>query len=142
MSRSFGVSKDRPARFDITRLAEILDDIHYRLCGVSIECLPYEDFIPRYDSSETLFYLDPPYYGCEGYYGTSVFSKTDFDRLAAILSSIKGKFLLSLNDKPEVRKIFSNFIIKTVPTTYSEGRNNRRKVNELIISNYDFSSLT
>lgn len=139
MSRSFGVSKDRPARFDITRLAEILDDIHDRLCGVTIECLPYEDFILRYDSSETLFYLDPPYYDCENYYGKDVFAKTDFDALADILSGIKGKFLLSLNDKPEVREIFKAFKISQITTTYTNARTNGGKVSEVLISNYNWS---
>ena len=139
MSRSFGVSKDRPARFEITRLAETLDDIHDRLCGVTIECLPYQDFIPRYDSSGTLFYLDPPYYDCENYYGKDVFSKTDFDRLAEILSSIKGKFLLSLNDKPEVREIFKTFKISQITTTYANARVNNGRVSEVIISNYNWS---
>ena len=47
--RNFGVSPDRPGRFDITKLALMLEDLHTRLSGVVIECLPYDEFIRRYD---------------------------------------------------------------------------------------------
>jgi DNA adenine methylase len=43
-------------------LGPLLDEIHDRLAGVVIECLPWPDFVARYDSPTTLFYLDPPLY--------------------------------------------------------------------------------
>ncbi len=115
----FGITTSRSSRFDITKLGPMLDDLHSRLSGVVIECLPYQDFIPRYDRAETLFYLDPPYYNCEDYYGKNVFNKEDFERLAHILNGIKGKFIMSLNDTPEVRKIFKNFEISGVDCRYT-----------------------
>ena len=48
-ARNFGVAPGRPARFDITRLGTILEEVHSRLARVVIECLPYEEFITRYD---------------------------------------------------------------------------------------------
>lgn len=42
---NFGIAAARPARFDITRLAPMLDDLHTRLAGVVIECLPSGDAI-------------------------------------------------------------------------------------------------
>ena len=47
--RNFGVSPDRPGRFDVTKLSSMLEDLHTRLSGVVIECLPYNKFIRRYD---------------------------------------------------------------------------------------------
>lgn len=61
--RSYGVSRTEPARFDLTKLVPMLEDVHERLCGVDIERLPYTDLIARYDTPRTLFYLDPPYHG-------------------------------------------------------------------------------
>lgn len=69
----------------------------------------------------TLFYLDPPYWGCETDYGVGVFSVADFHRMAKQLAGMQGKFLLSINDVPEIREIFAAFEIEAVETTYSIG---------------------
>lgn len=119
--RNFGVAKDRPARFNLTTLEPMLEDLHSRLSGVVIECLDYAEFIRRYDSPSTLFYLDPPYWGCEGDYGKAMFNREEFARMAEQLAGIKGQFLLSLNDVPGVRELFAGFSIETVETTYSIG---------------------
>ncbi len=55
--RSFGVDSSGPSRFDVTKLGPVLDAIHDRLAGVVIECLSWRDFVDRYDSPSTLFYL-------------------------------------------------------------------------------------
>lgn len=134
--RNFGVSPDRPGRFDITKLAPMLEDLHSRLSGVVIECLPFDEFIRRYDRPETLFYLDPPYWGCETDYGKDMFGRDDFERLAELLAGIQGCFLLSLNDVPGVRETFAAFEIEAVETTYTVARatGSRAPVGEVIIS--------
>lgn len=134
--RNFGVAADKPARFDLTRLVPMLEDAHERLSGVVIECLDYKEFIRRYDRPDILFYLDPPYYGCEGDYGADLFSRDEFGLMADLLAGIKGKFIVSLNDHPDVREIFKAFTIRTVETTYSIAGENQ-KVSEVLISNYD-----
>ena len=45
--RNFGVSLTTPARFDVTRLAPMLEELHTRLAGVVIERLGYAEFIQR-----------------------------------------------------------------------------------------------
>ncbi|KGJ03247.1 DNA adenine methylase [Paracoccus sphaerophysae] len=117
--RNFGVDRARPGRFNLTTLEPMLEDLHSRLAGVVIECLDWSAFIPRYDSPDTMFYLDPPYWGCEDDYGRQMFARGDFQRLADLLAGIRGRFLLSLNDVPEVRAIFSAFVVQEVRTTYS-----------------------
>lgn len=47
--RNFGVTRHGGARFDLLKLAPLLEDIHERLAGVVIECLPWRAFIERYD---------------------------------------------------------------------------------------------
>lgn len=117
--RNFGVSKERPARFDLTRLVPMLEDVHERLAGVVIESLPWASFIARYDRPGMLFYLDPPYWGCEDDYGKDAFDRSEFAQMAELLAGIKGRFILSLNDRPEVRETFARFDIRTVKLSYS-----------------------
>lgn len=119
--RNFGVSLVSPRTFDLARLEPRLRRIHARLASVVVENLDWADFIPRYDRAETLFYLDPPYHGSEDDYGPGLFGPSDFEQLSAALQGIEGKFLLSLNDTPEVRTWFAWADIQAVETVYSIG---------------------
>jgi DNA adenine methylase len=135
VKQSFGVVYDAPARFDVTKLMPMLEDVHERLAGVVIECLNYAEFITRYDRPGTLFYLDPPYWGNETDYGDGVFGRDDFQMMAKVLKGLKGRFILSLNDRPEVRECFKAFQIKRVETVYTAGGgNNAKKVGEVLIT--------
>lgn len=133
--RNFGVSVGRPASFDVTKLAPMLEDLHERLSAVVIERLPFDKFIERYDRAGTLFYLDPPYWGSEDDYGAAVFAPADFTRLAEQLRGIRGQFILSINDTPEIRDIFAAFSMRGVDTTYSVS-GGAAPAKELIISNF------
>lgn len=131
-SQVYAAGSTKPGRLDFQRRRRLWWKIHRRLCKVSIESLDFGDFIQRYDSPKTLFYCDPPYWGREGYYGKDYFKREDFERLAANLNSIHGRFILSLNDHPEVRQLFDWATIETVPITY---RVKSLKTHELLISN-------
>ena len=134
-SRTFGVTPLNPSRFDITKLAPMLEALHERLAPVTIERLRWQDFIARYDRPGTLFYLDPPYFQCEGDYGAGMFSRPEFEEMAERLAGLKGRFILSLNDHPTIRKIFAGMSIEEVQTTYQVGGNgNAKSAAELIIS--------
>ncbi|MDB5586211.1 MAG: methyltransferase [Devosia sp.] len=132
--RNFGVSVGRSSSFNLTTLAPLLDDVHQRLAGVIIESLPWQKLIERYDRSETLFYLDPPYWGNETDYGAGMFGRDEFAEMAAVLKGLRGRFILSINDRPEVRDVFSEFDMRMVELTYTvAGGNNVRAAQELII---------
>ena len=118
MGRHFGTSTSNGARFDLTKLVPMLEDVHARLAGVVIERLPYNRIIPRYDRAHTLFYLDPPYWGSTDDYGRNIFSEADFERLSDLLKAIKGRFILSINDVPEIRDLFSWATIEPVDVSY------------------------
>lgn len=139
VKQTFGYSKMSPPRLNLLRIEEDLSMAHLRLSRTLVECLPYDDILKRYDGQSTLFYLDPPYYDCETDYGKNIFAKDDFAKLAEILKSIKGKFVLSLNDKPAVREMFSDFNMKEAKVRYSVGNISQTGdgiFNELIITNY------
>lgn len=92
--------------------------------------------IDALDRKDTLFYLDPPYWDCEDVYGRGLFSKDDFTHLAKQLAGIKGKFIMSINDVPQIRELFGQFHIKEVNTRYSINKDQNKAVTELLITNY------
>lgn len=134
--RHFGVAPDRPGRFDVHALGPMLAEVHERLSSVVIECLPYGEFISRYDRPATLFYLDPPYQGNEGDYGPGMFAPDDFQALAEQLAGLRGRFLLSLNDTPVVREVFARFEMQEVEVAYTIASRGdaRGRRGELLIS--------
>lgn len=133
--QSFGVSIDRPARFDFVKLNDRIRAVGGRLASVTIERQDFETFIKRYDTKDTLFYLDPPYWGNETDYGKGVFCRADFERLRDCLTGIKGRFILSLNDTPQVKELFKNFTIEQTDVTYSINKTGCCNRSEVIISN-------
>jgi DNA adenine methylase len=130
--------------FSIYRIEETVYEVHRRLENVTIEHLPYDECIRRYDAPETLFYFDPPYYGHEKDYGPGIYGREDFSKLEALLGEIKGRFLLSINDRPEVRGIFADFHLREVTTTYQAGtrHGHGKRAKELLVANYDLSQVS
>ena len=118
-NRTFGTSVQRPNSLNIPAARERLEDVHKRMARTTIENLDACECIKRYDSPETLFYIDPPYWNAD-FYAVS-FKGEDFQRLADTLKTINGQFILSLNDTPEVREIFNGFKIESIETKYSLG---------------------
>lgn len=133
---TFGIAATAPPRLNLLRIEEDLSEAHLRLARVYVENKPYAEVLTRYDKPGTLFYLDPPYWGCEGDYGAGLFGREDFQRLAAQLAGLKGKFILSLNDRPEVRETFGAFQVEAVKTRYTIGTANRGEVGEVLITNF------
>lgn len=131
--RNFGVSVGRPSRFDIGRLAAELEELHDRLSGVVLERLPWADAVARYDRPETLMYLDPPYYGSEDDYGRELFGRDEFERMVEVLSRVRGRFLLSINDHPETRRLFGRFDMVEVETAYGLQGHGSKPARELIV---------
>ncbi len=135
-SPSFGVTATRPSPFNLLRIEEDLSAAHIRLARVFVENLPYADAITRFDKPGTFFYVDPPYFGSEDYYGKGLFGGSDFTRLAELLAVIKGRFCLSINDTPEMRAVFKAFRIRSVKTRYTVNGPKQRPAAELLVFNY------
>jgi len=130
----YSVNVSQPPSFNLERLPETLEAAHKRLARVQIESLPYEEILKRCDRPATFFYLDPPYYGRKLYRHN--LEPEDFAHMAERLKELKGKFLLSLNDVPEVRALFDGFVIRDIDLHYSAQKTAGRRYKELIITNY------
>jgi DNA adenine methylase len=114
-----------------------------RMKDTKIENKSYEKMLEKYDSPRTFFYLDPPYEEKES---TGVLYKHggmsfDFEALRKNLDKVKGFWLLSINDSPNIRRIFKGYYYKAFTvkakskarTIQTIGSKDRK---ELLISNY------
>lgn len=110
-----------------------LPQIQERLKGVVILNQDYKKVITKYDSPQSFFYIDPPYLdvNVREYKHQTI----TIDELVSLLSKLKGKFMLSYNDHPTIRKAFRQFRIQTIDTVYQIG-GERRPIKELVITNY------
>ncbi|MEQ8175701.1 MAG: DNA adenine methylase [Syntrophomonadaceae bacterium] len=126
---------------DVLKMCDYLAQVQTRLSSVIIENRDFETLIKIYDRPETIFYLDPPYYGTEKYYSVE-FGNEDHLRLKNCLANIKGRFLLSYNDCSEVRELYDGFIIENVsrPHNLLARYNPQEEFMELLIRNYDYES--
>ena len=87
---------------------------HKYLKEVSVLCYnkDYKEIIKEFDNKDTFFYCDCPYLGKELYYKNHPFlTKEHHIELSNILKNIKGKFLLSYQDKPLIRKLYDGYNI-------------------------------
>ena len=132
--RTFGTQPVSRPRINLIRMEEDLSEIYLRLAGVTIENLPWLDLVKRYDRSGTFFYLDPPYYKAP-YYAHNL-DLPDYIEMATLLGSIKARFILSLNDHPDIRDVFKDFRILPVKLNYSVAKNKNSIGRELLITNF------
>ena len=133
---TFGYGATQPPRFNILRVEEDLSAAHIRLARVYVENQRWQQMLKRYDRPGSFFYLDPPYFGCEGDYGPGLFTRDDFAEMAETLAGLQGRFIVSLNDRPEVREIFRAFSIRAVSTRYTVSQAASAPVRELLIANW------
>jgi len=132
--RSFGIDTGSSGAFDVHALGPLLQAVHERLSGVWIERLGWSEFLDRWDREGALFYFDPPYLGTERFYGKDAFDVGQFARLARRLRDLKGRWMVSLNDHAEVRRIFQGFPVEEVKVRYSTGLQPGTIAGELIIT--------
>ena len=92
-------SADRASVIDEWNRTEHLWEAARRLKQVQIECDDALTCIKRFDTPETLFYVDPPYlmetrYSAEERYAVEM-TNEEHTQLAEVLHSVKGKVILS-----------------------------------------------
>ena len=112
---------------------EYLSCIKERLKSTVIENKDFKNLIKTYDRENALFYLDPPYYETEQYYG-DVFKREDHIRLKETLSKIKGKFILSYNDCDFIRELYLDYEMVAIDRQHNL-KSSSERYHELIIKN-------
>jgi DNA adenine methylase len=113
------------------------------LKGVKITNKDYSKIVNEYDSPNTFFFIDPPYENTNTSFGYAEDDEFDFERLNQVLRSIKGKFLMTINDSATIRRLFKGFKQRKLPVVSSwqnkDSHNAKQDGNirrELIITNY------
>jgi DNA adenine methylase len=133
--QNWGTATTTPAP-NILRMEEALSAAHQRLAGAYIENLDWKACIERYDRPHTFFYMDPPYWQTEGY-GVD-FELDQYQAMAKVLASLQGRAIVSLNDHPDIRRIFAGFHIEVAELEHNlAGGGKAVKRSELIIYSWD-----
>ncbi len=124
--------------FDIRRLFGLITELKTRMANVVVENQDFETLIKHYDRPDAFFYADPPYFSTEDMYAVG-FNWDDHIRLRDTLKNIKGKFLLSYNDCPEIRELYKDFSLFDFSRTHSMAQRYEagKEFKELLIGNYD-----
>jgi DNA adenine methylase len=113
----FGTATTSRPRFNIFTLEEDLQEAHFRLARTTIEHLPWQEAVCRYDRPHTLFYCDPPYWQVEGY-GVD-FPWEEYEALARMAKEIEGQMIISINDHPDIRELFKGLPVVEIDHKYT-----------------------
>jgi DNA adenine methylase len=134
--QTFGTSTTSKGRLNLLRMEEDLSAVHLRLHQVTVEHLDWAECVRRYDRQHTLFYLDPPYFGTAGY--GSEFGLEQYELMAELMRSIKGKAVVSVNDIPAMRSAFKGLTMRELKIRYTVGSSQaaRSEKGELLITNF------
>lgn len=132
VGQTYGYATTAPPKLNLLRVEEELSMAHLRLANVNVEHLDWKVCVQKYDAPHTLFYLDPPYWATEGY-GVD-FPLAEYDEMARLARSIKGRMIISVNDHPEMRRAFAGLPMDVVELAYSVGGGGKAdRTPELII---------
>lgn len=114
-----------------------MDEFVERMRGVMIENLDFREVIDKYDSPNSLFYLDPPYLGREKMYA-GCFSMRDHINLSEKLNKVKGKVILSYYDDPLLGDLYKGWRRETFET-YKQVTSQKTvvKTEELLLFNFE-----
>ncbi len=117
----------REARMESIRLLNI------RLDRVTIENLDWERCLTLYDRPETLFFCDPPYTSSQaGIY--HAWKPSDVLRFRQALDRLRGRWIVTFNDAPEIRQIFADCSITSVSRPKGINSTKEKHYREIIIS--------
>ncbi|HJW80807.1 MAG TPA: hypothetical protein VJ396_01075 [Acidiferrobacterales bacterium] len=80
-----------------------------------------------------MFYLDPPYWQTEGY-GVE-FGFDQYEHMADLARTAQGSVLISINDHPDIRRVFDGFGHEELGIVYTVGGGAGSEAKELLLWN-------
>ena len=134
--QTFGTATTGPA-VNLLRIEENLSAAWQRLAGTYVENLAWSDCAERYDRAHTFFYMDPPYWQTAGY-GVD-FPFAEYERMSEFMRRCKGKVMVSINDHPDILRVFEGFHFEYLDIRYTTANQRIGKADvtgELVIMNW------
>jgi DNA adenine methylase len=114
---SFAVAKTKGGGAAFSRESNIalLKAANERLDKVVIENISYERCFKNYDSKDTFFFIDPPYLNAKinAYNG---WNEKQLREFRGHLNKLNGKWIVTLDDSPFNRDLFSDCQLESVVT--------------------------
>ncbi len=133
---AFGPTRSHPKAY--RSALQLLDRTARRLENVAIDNVDFRSCVKNWDSPDTFFYIDPPYWETTEY--DTKFTWQDHIDLANLLKRVRGRWLLTIGDHPDVRKLYGNYAMRRAETPLASekviGPGSRSKYTHLILSNY------
>lgn len=138
-SWGYDITKNHTSKNIANKRKAFTIDLAIKLQEVQLECADALYVIKSRDSGDTFFYVDPPYYNSDmGHYDG--YSIDDFENLLKLLSTIKGKFILSsypsdiLNEYTR-RHGWNTYSTESKVSVNAKGGYQKRKI-EVLTMNY------
>lgn len=115
------------------------EEICRRLDSVTIENIDALELIKKYDVSNAFHFVDPPYINSDCGHYEGLFSNDNMVELLELLSSIKGKFMLTMFPLDVIRQYADDkgWIVHKIERTISASKTSRRRQEEWIVCNYE-----
>ncbi|WDU60934.1 DNA adenine methylase [Pseudomonas poae] len=135
--QTFGTATTAPP-INLLRIEENLSAAWQRLAGTYVENLPWLDCAQRYDRPHTFHYMDPPYWKVAGY-GVE-FTFDQYEQMAEFMRRCEGRVMVSINDHPDIRRVFDGFHFETLDVRYTSANQRQAKTEpsgELVIMNWE-----
>jgi DNA adenine methylase len=135
---TWGAGKDDSKPNSISKKRENFT-AHYsdRLNTTQIESNDAINVIERYDSVDSFFYIDPPYFNSNMAHYAG-YTKFNYEILLNKLSKIKGKFLLSSYPSDELNEqiIKNQWQSKCIERPIAVTKNTNKRKTEMMVYNY------
>jgi len=119
------------------RWINLIEPVAEKLQGIKITDLDFRELLKEtIDNPDNMIYADPPYYKASKAIYNNEFILQDHIDLMNILKKAKAKFILSYENSPEIKEMYSWANIKEVTWKYFMSEERRQVGSELIITNF------
>lgn len=111
---------------------EAIRQLNLRLDRVTVENLDWERCFDLYDRPGSFFFCDPPYTACDaGAY--AAWKPVDVMRFRARLDRLRGRWVVTFNDAPEIRRIFDDCRLISIERAKGINQSKGKTYRELVI---------